>query len=148
MWLNSLLEGYNESIRYYLVSGFTSGFSIGCTDLTPGDVYDNLPSCQEAPCIIDEYIEKEKSAGRLVGPFPPQSSAIKRISPIGLIPKKAAGTYRVIHHLSYPAGSSVNDHISRTNKAVQYGSIDDAVEQLAELDAPFLAKRTSSMLFA
>ena len=38
-------------------------------------------------------------------------SLIFRVSPLGVIPKKSAGEYRVIHHLSYPEGNSVHDFI-------------------------------------
>ena len=65
---------------------------------------------------------------------------MQTLSPLGLIPKSAPGAYRVIHHLSFPWGASVNDHISREHTAVQYGSLDDAIEILGTLDAPFLAK--------
>ena len=138
--LERLLTGYDSALRHYLVSGFSDGFSIGCSDFTPGDAGVNLPSCSEAPRVVDEYIAGELEAGRLAGPFPSPCPAITRISPIGLVPKKTPGTYRVIHHLSYPVGDSVNAHIPREHTAVQYGSLDDAVELLADLHAPFLAK--------
>ena len=138
--LDSLLSGYDEELRHYLVSGFVRGFSTGCEGLPSGDAAQNLPSCDEAPQVIDRYIEKELQSGRLAGPFPYTCPNISRISPIGLIPKKTPGEYRVIHHLSFPAGASVNDHISNAHKAVQYGSLDEAVGILSGLDSPFLAK--------
>ena len=70
----------------------------------------------------------------------PRARPSREFPPIGLVPKKTPGTYRVIHHLSYPVGDSVNAHIPREHTAVQYGSLDDAVELLADLHAPFLAK--------
>ena len=54
--------------------------------------------------------------------------------------KKSPGSYRVIHHLSSPAGSSVNDFIPRHLTAVQYGSVHDAVRLLAAYPHPYLAK--------
>ncbi|XP_052799424.1 uncharacterized protein LOC128231043 [Mya arenaria] len=56
-----------------------------------------------------------------------------RINPIGLVPKKAAGQFRMIHHLSYPKGSSVNDFIDEDLSTVNYSSFDDAVAHLLEL---------------
>ena len=138
--LDHLLEGYDEGLRQYLVTGSRRGFSTGCTDLQPGDAAINLPSCEAAPHVIDQYIGKELQAGRVAGPFSTSGGHIRKISPIGLIPKSTPGEYRVIHHLSFPAGESVNDHIPRAYTAVQYGSIDDAVELLARFDNAFLAK--------
>ena len=39
----------------------------------------------------------------------------------------------MIHHLSYPAGSSVNDHIDPKNASVQYTSFDEAVKMIQVL---------------
>ena len=47
------------------------------------------------------------------------------ISPLGLIAKKEAGAYRLIHHLSFPEGESINDGISADDSHVQYQSIGD-----------------------
>ena len=138
--LDRLLNGYDIQLRHYLVSGFRDGFSTGCVNFSPNDAAQNLPSCNEAPHVIDEYVAKELSAGRLVGPFPSTSSEVQHISPIGLIPKKSPGEFRVIHHLSFPTGESVNDHIPRAHTAVQYGSIEDAVSLISGLNHPFLAK--------
>ncbi|KAF0297733.1 hypothetical protein FJT64_004824 [Amphibalanus amphitrite] len=70
--------------------------------------------------------------------FPEELRA--RISPIGLVPKKSPGSFRVIHHLSFPAGESINDYIPRELTAVQYGSLDEAVEYISHFDHAFLAK--------
>ena len=138
--LNRLLCGYDENLRYYLVSGFAHGFHTGCVDLSPGDAAQNLPSCDQAPEIIDRYITTELQAGRLAGPFSHPCPSVVKISPIGLIPKKNPGEFRVIHHLSFPYGDSVNDHMPRAHTAVQYGSIDEAVSSLSKIADPFLAK--------
>ncbi|VDI51238.1 Hypothetical predicted protein [Mytilus galloprovincialis] len=51
-----------------------------------------------------------------------------QLSPLGLAEKKIPGTYRMIHHLSFPEGSSINDNIPQDNCSVQYASIQDAIE--------------------
>ena len=145
--LDQLLTGYDAVLRQYLVSGFSDGFSIDCSDLEPGDAGVNLPSCSGAPHIVDDYIAGELAADRLAGPFQSPCSAVTKISPIGLVSKKTPGTHRVIHHLSYPAGDSVNADIPRSHTAVQCGSLDDAVEILADIDAPFLAKTDNENAF-
>lgn len=50
-----------------------------------------------------------------------------QISPLGLVPKKEPGKFRLIHHLSYPKGASINDGIPDHFCSVQYQNIDDAV---------------------
>jgi hypothetical protein len=50
------------------------------------------------------------------------------ISPIGVVPKKEVGQYRLIHNLSYPTDTSINDHIPDEIKTVHYPSIDDAID--------------------
>ena len=60
--------------------------------------------------LAKEKLEQEIALGRMAGPFPYKSISNLRCSPIGLVPKKTGG-FRLITHLSYPAGSSVNDGI-------------------------------------
>ena len=43
-----------------------------------------------------------------------------RISPLGLVPNKAEGEFCLIHHFSYPRGSSLNDGISSDYTTVLY----------------------------
>ena len=139
--LHRLLAGYDDTLRQYLVSGFRSGFSTGSTITGTGESAHNLPSCDLAPHVIDNYISSELQAGRLSGPFSADGpSPVTHVSPIGLVPKKTPGSFRVIHHLSYPAGDSINDYIPREFTAVQYGSVDEAVEYISHLDTAFLAK--------
>ena len=69
--------------------------------------------------------------GRLAGPFSKSPLPNLMISPIGLVPKTEAGKFRLIQHLSYPEGSSINDGIDRDLCTVQYSSFDDAVNIVA-----------------
>ena len=64
-----------------------------------------------------------------------------RISPLGVVPTKTPGSYRLIHHLSYPRGASVNDGIAPEHSAVSYSRIDDAVGLIKQCGRGcFLAK--------
>ena len=49
------------------------------------------------------------------------------MSPVGVVPKKASGEFRIIHNLLYPEGTSVNDKISFSACSVSYASIEDAI---------------------
>lgn len=53
-----------------------------------------------------------------------------RVSPLGVITKKEPGKFHLIHHLSFPKGSSVNDGISKECASVTYVSFDRAIELL------------------
>lgn len=80
---------------------------------------------------MDVKLEKELRAGRLAGPFksPPFSPFI--ISPaLGVVPKKTPGDFRLIQHLSFRAGSSINDGIPENFSSVSYATISDAICQI------------------
>jgi hypothetical protein len=55
--------------------------------------------------------------------------------------KKSTGEFRLIHHLSFPKGNSVNDGILPVNTSVNYATIEDAI-RFIKLNGPgcFLAK--------
>ena len=70
---------------------------------------------------------KEIQLGRIVGPFDGQPFPVFHASPLGLIPKKVPGEFRLIHHLSFPEGKSINSHIPQIASSVHYANIDDAI---------------------
>lgn len=55
-----------------------------------------------------------------------------RCSGVGVVPKKG-GKWRMIQHLSAPAGSSINDFISKEDFSLQYASVDDAIRMIIPL---------------
>ena len=65
----------------------------------------------ERPDITRAKLRKECDAWRIVGPFSTPPFLNFRCSPLVLVPKKDPSEFRMIHHLSYPKGSSVNDFI-------------------------------------
>ena len=90
----------------------------------------NLKSALSHPDITATKIRKECDAGRLVGPFTTPPFRNFRTSPLGLVPKKDPNEYRLIHHLSFPEGSSVNDFIPDCCATVRYASITDASKSI------------------
>ena len=101
----------------------------------------NLKSALENAKIVQEKLNKELLKDRIAGPFdsPPFSNFV--CSPIGAVPKKQSGKFRLIHHLSYPHGQSVNDTIPREFSSVSYASLDDAIQLIkATWKGAFLAK--------
>ena len=139
--LSWYLKGYDTHLSNYLIDGFSKGFRINNFSSTPSDSDKVLRSALSKPDIVNIKLEKEIKLGRIIGPF--QESPFKNhvISPLGLVEKKTPGEYRVIHHLSYPAGSSINDGIPRDYASVHYTSISDAINVILSYGKNcFLAK--------
>ena len=92
----------------------------------------NIPSADQHPEVISTYIEKEKAAGTVLGPFavgdlePPV-----QISRFGVIPKgHTLGKWRLILDLSHPEGASVNDGISPDHCSIKYLKIEEVAQAL------------------
>ena len=94
-----LLKGYDAQ---YLISGFWDGFRLGYNGPREAPVASNLKSCRDLPEVVADKIQKEVSLGCVKGPFLDRPTWDLRISPIGVVPKKVPGQYRLIHYLSHP----------------------------------------------
>ena len=123
----SFLDGYTPSTVRYLRDGFTAGFHLDYTGQLISVHSKNLSSALENPEAVDLKLDKELSAHRLAGPFSDPPFETFHVSPLGVVPKKTPGEYRLIHHLSFPKGASVNDGISSEDSSVQYATIQDAI---------------------
>ena len=80
-------------------------------------------------------------ASRISGPFsePPLPNLV--CSPLGVCPKKKPDTFRVIHLLSYPEGTSENDGIYDNDSSVEYAKLSDAIRHIKSIVlACYLAK--------
>ena len=85
----------------------------------------HLSSALQHTNIIDESLRKETEAGRILGPFHTPSLPNLQCSGLGAIPKHYGG-WRIIYHLSAPAGSSINDFIDSNTYTLSYCTVDDA----------------------
>jgi hypothetical protein len=92
----------------------------------------NLISVKSNVKVAWDLIMKEVEYGRIAGPFSMPPFPDLRISPIGLVPKKD-GTFRMIQHLSYPSGSSINEFIDPALCSVHYATFDKAVDLVSGL---------------
>lgn len=131
--LKKLLYNYNEAEAGFLLDGFSNGFSMQYQGPRTSRFAKNLKSVREHPDIAEKKIVKEILEGRVAGPFlrPPFKDFI--VSPIGIVPKKSKGEFRMIHHLSYPEGGSINDFIDPALTSVQYTHFDKAVDLIQRL---------------
>lgn len=87
----------------------------------------NLKSVLQFPHIVKVKLDKEIKEGRIAGPFnyPPFKNF--RVSPLGIISKKEHNSFRLIHHLSFPIGSSLNDEINEELASISYCTFEEAV---------------------
>ena len=133
---NYTTEKLNE-----LVQGFEQGFSLNCQKVVQPICSKNLRSAIERPEIVSDKIEKEISLDRVAGPFsePPFPNMV--ISPIEVVPKKD-GKWRMIHHLSFPDGESVNDAIPEEESTVKYATVDQAVDTILQLERGCVLSKT------
>jgi hypothetical protein len=88
---------------------------------------DNLKSALQDPSLVVQKISKEVDMGRIAGPFVSKPFPNLIVSPVGLVPKAEQGKFRLIQHLSFPEGGSINDGISKDFCRVQYTNFDVAV---------------------
>ena len=95
----------------YLQLGFKYGFRIPALGLKRAFMAKILKSIKGMEGTVLEKINKEVREGRVLGPFQEPPIDNLRVSPLGIVPKKAPREYRLIHHLSFPEGALVNDAI-------------------------------------
>ena len=129
--LEHYLEGYDR--KDFILDGLRHGFRLGSVGTVSNENVYNLKSAVDSPAVVKEKLDKEIKAGRLAGPFAKPPFESFAISPIGIVPKKEAGKFRLIHHLSHPKGESVNDSIPKENATVRYQSLDDAIRVITKL---------------
>ena len=116
----------------FLIDGFKYGFHLFSVGQSRSYESPNLLSAQQQPQVVDQKLAKELEAHRLAGPFDTPPFPVFRVSPLGIVPKKTPGEFRLIHHLSYPMGKSVNDGISHEHSSVQYANIDHAIKKIKQ----------------
>ena len=121
------LIGYDHDKATAIFNGFSFGFPLYYSGSRVPTDSKNLKSANMQSDIVRKKIQAEVDAGRVAGPFQNRPLPNLRISPLGLVPKKEPGQFRLIHHLSYPSGKSLNDFIDPKLWSVQYTSFDEAV---------------------
>ena len=121
--------------------GFSFGFHIHFQGAERSFEAHNLRSALDNPKAVATKLNKELEAGWLAGPFTSPPLKYFRVSPLGLVPKKQPGDFRMIHHLSFPNSTSVNDGIPDIETSVRYATVDDAIRLIKQAGPGcFLAK--------
>jgi hypothetical protein len=121
----------------HIVFGFKKGFRIQYKgDWSKTINHSPIPESIEAKQKLAEYIQRELTIGRLLGPFNRAPEILQPIktSPVSLIPKKTMGVaipgkYRMIHNASSGKlfGNSVNCGISDEDSTVTYTSFENVL---------------------
>lgn len=127
------LDSYPSQDAGILRDGFSKGFSIHYSGPREARECGNLKSVADHPSIVQKKLSKEIEAGRMAGPFDTKPFKNLIVSPIGIVPKKSKNEFRLIHHLSYPEGASINSNIDRKFCSVNYTSFDEAVHLIQDL---------------
>lgn len=79
-----------------------------------------LRSAVICPQVVRDKTEKSWHLGKIEGPFDNASLERMRVSPVGIVPKKAPGKFRLVHYLSHPEGESVNDYPGSLLRSVSH----------------------------
>lgn len=125
-----------------LRQGFIYGFRLGFQGQIAAREARNLPSLTEHKNVAISKIQEEVRACRVAGPFNTPPFQQMHCSPLGLVPKHEPGDFRLIHHLSWPRGGSVNDGISDATAAVSYSTFDGVLEKVKRLGNGCLLAKT------
>ena len=136
------LEGYDKEKAAAIRNGFTFGFPLHYSGPHMPSDAKNLKSALEQPGVVRQKIQAEIEKGRVAGPFINHPIKTLRVSPIGLVPKKEPNQFRLIHHLSYPPGNSLNDFIDPKLCSVQYTRFDEAIHMIQDLGKGCLLGRS------
>ena len=135
------LLGYPFQSRVYLTRGFHLGFRIYFEGERRIFEPPNLKSATAQPDIIRDKLDKEINAGQIASPFQNPPFPDMFCSPLGIVPKKNPSEFRLIHHLSFPQGSSINDSIPSEVSAIVYATINDTISVLKRIGRVcFMAK--------
>ena len=135
-WDEALSSHPDKAYARYVCQGLCWGFRVGFqynSPLKPAQA--NMESANQHPEVISEYLHKECSLGRMLGPFPePLQLPRLHVNRFGVIPKgHNTGKFRLITDLSFPPGQSVNDGIDPSLCSLVYTTVDEVAAQAAAL---------------
>lgn len=100
-WEAALSTHPDRAFAQYVSDGLQNGFYIGFQWESPlGLVTTNMESARQHPGVVQEYIDKEISKGRMLGPFIPDFYPFLHINCFRVIPKgNNTGKWRLITDL-------------------------------------------------
>ena len=135
-WREALSNHPDRGFVQYILDGMHNGFRIGFdyTACTIAAVKSNMLSAIQHAATVNEYLQRECSEGRMLGPLSPAWAPWAQVSRFGVIPKKnQQGKWRLITDLSSPQGHSVYDGIDPALCSLSYTSVDDAAAEISAM---------------
>ena len=128
-WDRHLASHPDQRFWAYVVEGLRHGFRVGFDySHTCRKSHRNMPSALEQPQVVREYLAKECSEGRVLGPLLPTTLPQVHTSHFGVIPKGSTGKWCLILDMSSPEGGSVNDGIREALCSFSYVIVEDAAK--------------------
>ena len=130
-----LLSHPNRQFANYVCNGIRDGFGVGFNyrRSVVKQSSGNMCSIAEHGDVVEEYLQKELAAGRILGPYTTDQFPDVHVSPFGVIPKSDPGKWRLIVDLSAPKGRSVNDSISKELCSLSYLSVDQVAAKVIKM---------------
>jgi Reverse transcriptase (RNA-dependent DNA polymerase) len=123
---STLLRQYPGDLPTHIAKVLKFGALIGYTGPEDLVLSKNLSSAAIHPEVLEKTIWQDLQLHR-IEPTTPTFPLIS--SPLGLVPKPG-GAWRKIHHLSFPEGQSVNDHISQEAAYLRYVSFEEVLQMV------------------
>ena len=123
----NLQDHPDQQLVQQVIQGFRHGFSLKYKGPRDGHIPPNLASARQYSKQLQQHLNKEIAKGCILGPFCNKPFSNLICSLVGMVPKKEQGKMRMITHLSYPLGHSINSFISPEDAAMQYQSCDSAL---------------------
>ena len=137
LWRSLLTEYSDVVVCDYLEFGWPIGYNY--QGVLPSSEFRNHKGALDFPSAVDSYLSSELALDSVCGPFArnPFVAPIA-LSPLNSVPKPASDERRFILDLSWPAGSSVNDGISKDfflgePVSLTYPTVDDIADQIVQL---------------
>ena len=135
-WAAALHNHPDTAFAAYIINGLQQGFRVGFNRASPlKAATKNMSSALSHPSVISDYLAKELSLGRLLGPFSGLSQFPGlHVSRFGVIPKgHNTGKWCLITDLSFPPGASANDGIDPLLCSLSYTTVDQVAKVILQL---------------
>ena len=131
-WEKLLSKHPDRLYAHTIVQIICFGVRIGYTGPDQHIISPNLPSANDSVDTLNSDLQDQKNHRRIMRVPTPQPGDRFISSPLGLVPKAGQiKAWRRIHHLSFPHGKSVNDHITPDWGALEYAFFELAVAMVA-----------------
>ncbi|KAG9227027.1 hypothetical protein CCMSSC00406_0008999 [Pleurotus cornucopiae] len=133
-WAYYLADYPDSQLVQALLHIIKYGAAIGFTGDDKPQTCRNLKTAIEHPDVIDKDMNVLSSNDRIHGPLSSPPHPAFRASPLGTVTRKRfPNKFRVINHLSWPPGDSVNDGIPDDEAHIVYKAVFQAIRSIRRM---------------